>query len=97
MDMTTEPIRRPAWLVAVLGVVVPPVVAWLLYGDWRVALASSLVGLLPASGVVGYAESRRARTDSPATQAARVRRVAALDRTFVELPEDELDHGHGGV
>lgn len=67
MNMNTEPIRLPAWATAVLAIVLPPVIALLLEQDWKVALATSLGGLLVGGGIVAKAESARAFTNSPAT------------------------------
>lgn len=90
MNMNTEPIRLPAILVALLIIGGPALVAALLGQDWRVALAASVAALIPAGGVIGAAESRRARTDSPATvearfRAAQARADAAAAPVFTEL------------
>lgn len=67
MNMQTEPLRLPAWTAAVAFLALPAVVAYLLGQDWKVALAASLAGLIPATATVSYAESKRAFTNSPAT------------------------------
>lgn len=84
MDMNTEPIRLPAWATAILLVVGAPVAAILLGQDPRTVIASAILALVASGGVIGYAESRRARTDSPATIARRLEGLAQ-----VPLPEDE--------
>ena len=79
-NMTTEPIRLPALAVAVLLVAGPVAIAWLLGADVREAIATALGGLIASGGVIGVAESRRARTDSPATIAAETEKAwAAFD------------------
>lgn len=67
MDMHHEPIRLPALAVAVLLVGGPVAIAWLLGADVREAVAAAIAGLIASGGVIGAAESRRARVDSPAT------------------------------
>lgn len=86
MDMNTEPIRLPAWATALLLLIGPPLAAILLGQDPRTVIAAAILALVASGGVVGYAESRRARTDSPATIA---RRLEAL--SLAPLPEDERD------
>jgi multisubunit Na+/H+ antiporter MnhB subunit len=67
MDMEHEPIRLPAIVVAILIVVAAAGVAALLDLDINQVIAI-IVGTVPvAAGLMGYAESRRARTMSPAT------------------------------
>lgn len=84
VDMTSEPIRLPAVVVAVLLLVGPPLAAVLLGADIRETVATTLLGLVASGGVLGYTESVRARTDSPATIARRLAGLAASP-----LPEDE--------
>lgn len=86
MDMNTEPIRLPAWATSILLVIGAPLAAILLGQDPRAVIASAILALVASGGVIGYAESRRARTDSPATIA---RRLEAL--SLAPLPEDERD------
>ena len=68
MNMNNEPIRLPAWCFAVLAVILPPIIAYLSGADWKIALATALGGLIPASATVAVAESKRAFTYSPETQ-----------------------------
>lgn len=84
MNMTTEPIRLPAIVVAVLVVVGPVAIAALMGADVKTAIATAIGGLIASGGVIGVTESRRARTDSPATIDARIKGLAATP-----LPEDE--------
>lgn len=86
MNMNTEPIRLPAWATAVLLVIGTPAAAILLGQDPREVIATAILALVASGGVIGYAESRRARTDSPATIAARIEGLAQTP-----LPEDERD------
>jgi len=76
-DMQHEPIRLPAIVTAVILTIVPPVAAILLGADPAEAIGTALLGLTGGSTVVAAAESKRARTDSPATLIAAARRNAA--------------------
>jgi hypothetical protein len=67
MDMEHEPIRLPAIVWAILLVVAAAVVAALLDMELSDVVAIIVAASVPAAGVVGYAESKRARTMSPAT------------------------------
>lgn len=71
LDLQHEPVRLPAVVVAVLLLVGPVAIAALLGADVREAVATALGGLIASGGVIGAAESVRARTDSPATIADR--------------------------
>ena len=86
MDMNTEPIRLPAWATALLLLIGPPLAQILMGQDARTVIATAVLALVASGGVVGYAESRRARTDSPATIARRLNELA-----MVPLPGDEPD------
>jgi len=86
--MTTEPIRLPAIAWGLLVVVLAIVIAVVLDVDIERAIGIVFAAIATAGGVVALAESKRARTDSPATIE---RRLAGLAST--PLPEDERDHG----
>lgn len=86
MNMTSEPLRLPAWLASLLAVVALPALSALLEtGDWREVLIGAVAAVIP---LIALTESARARTDSPATIDTRLRGLAATP-----LPEDERDHG----
>jgi hypothetical protein len=76
--MSTEPIRLPAVVVALLLIFGPPLAAVLAGADPGQAVATAIVGLIASGGVIGVTESKRARTDSPATI---TRRLADLSRS----------------
>lgn len=91
MNMNNEPIRLPAWLASLLAIVILPALSSLLLGtDWRTVLVGVIAAVIP---LIAYTESKRARTDSPATIQSRLEELAA-----VPLPEDERDgcDGHEG-
>lgn len=90
MDMQSEPIRLPALVVAVLLVVGPPVAAVLNGANPKEAIATAILGLVASGGVLGVAESRRARTDSPATIAQRFEVAAAVAATAPAGPGDDV-------
>lgn len=95
MNMTTEPIRLPALLALVVVLVCAVAISLLLGLDLQVSIAVVL-GVLAVVGapVVAVAESKRARTDSPATVDQRLSELAAghhLTSLGVELPEDERE------
>lgn len=84
MNMQNEPIRLPAWLASLLAVVVLPALSSLLLGaDWRTVLVGVIAAVIP---LIAYTESKRARTDSPATVETRLQGLASQP-----LPEDERD------
>ena len=91
LNMQSEPIRLPAWAVAVLLVVGPPLATVLQGGDVKQAIATAILGLVAGGGVIAVAESKRARTDSPATIERRVQELAA-----VPLP-GEQGYSTGGI
>lgn len=70
IDMNHEPLRLPAWVTALLVTFLPVLIAVLQEQDWKTALAYALGGLLVGTPIVAYAESKRAFTNSPATQAS---------------------------
>lgn len=90
MNMRTEPIRLPAIAWALLTVIVAAAIAWAL--DLELEEVIVIIGgaIVTTGGAVALAESRRARTDSPATVE---RRLAGL--AGEPLPEDERGHDHG--
>lgn len=88
MNMQSEPLRLPAWAVAVLLVVGPPVAAVLLGAEWQEAVATAILGLVASGGVIGATETARAFVDSPATRQAK----EAPDASHVD--EDQVaPHG----
>lgn len=84
MNMYTEPIRLPAVVVALLLLFGPPLAAVLLGADVRETIATAILGLVASGGIIGVTESKRARTDSPATIATRLGGLASTP-----LPGDE--------
>jgi len=87
MNMNNEPIRLPALIALVVILACAVAISLLLGLELDVALATVL-GVLAVIGapVVAITESKRARTDSPATIESR---LAGLNAT--PLPEDERD------
>lgn len=90
MNMNTEPLRLPALMWAVLVVLLVLLVSVVTGRTFEEAVGLVALALTLAGGVVANAESKRARTDSPATIQTR---LAGLAET--PLPEDERDHDHG--
>lgn len=92
MDMNNEPIRLPAWAVGLLLLLGPPIAQILMGQDARTVIATALLSLCASGGLIGYAESRRARTDSPATIERRLSELA-----LVPLPGDDAEpQGYAG-
>lgn len=68
-NMTTEPLRLPAWVASLLALVIlPALAAWLTGVDWRTVLLGVIAAVIP---LLGATEAVRALTDSPATRADR--------------------------
>jgi len=93
MNMSNEPIRLPALAFAVGLVALVVVVALVMGVDFNTALGYVAGALALGGGTVAVAESKRARTDSPATIETRLQGLAATP-----LPDDERDGcGHDEV
>lgn len=89
MNMSTEPIRLPAWLASLLALVILPALASLLTGvDWRTVLIGVIAVVIP---LLGYTESARARTDSPATIQSQYEAAKALLAAHDAQAADILD------
>lgn len=90
MNMQTEPIRLPLWVASILtAVVIPLAVALLTDVDWRQALATALLSLIP---LLGAGEVARRTAWSPESHQRTVDHVAMLAGALPE-PDDIASAG----
>lgn len=90
MNMQTEPIRLPALIAAAVVVVLAIVIAVVLKVDINEAIVIVIGAFGLTAPAIAFTESKRARTDSPATIETRIAGFASSP-----LPEDERGHDHG--
>jgi uncharacterized transporter YbjL len=84
MNMSTEPIRLPALIIATVIVVLAIIIAVVLGLELDEALILVLGAFTASGALVANAETKRAFTDSPATVERRLSDLAGY-----RLPEDE--------
>lgn len=89
LDMRHEPIRLPALLWAALVVVLAIAITVIVGLPLQEAITTVLAVVAIVGGPVAMAESRRARTDSPATIQAQLDEIDRHLRAQVDAGHDE--------